>query len=94
MNLYFNYPAPNLDSLDLPRGQFDDLRKRVDQGFILFMAYDYKFWSAYSHFDRLRWFHYANILLSAGAIVFGVLKLYPALGLHEFMFLSYEYYYD
>mmetsp|Transcript_7156 Transcript_7156/g.13110 ORF Transcript_7156/g.13110 Transcript_7156/m.13110 type:complete len:244 (-) Transcript_7156:1261-1992(-) len=93
MNVYFNYPAPNLDSLELPRGQLDDLIKRETQGYVMFMVYDYKFWAAYSHFDRLRYYHYANILLSAGAILLGVFKLYPALGIHEFMFLGYGYYY-
>lgn len=93
MNVYFNYPAPNLESLEIPRGQLDDLLKRESQGYILFMVYDYKFWAAYSHFDRLRWFHYVNIVVTAGAIIFAVFKLYPALGIHEFMFLDRGYYY-
>lgn len=93
MNVYFNYPVANLESLELPRGQLDDLTKRGNQGYVMFMVYDYKFWAAYSHFDRLRWFHYANIVMSGGAIVFAVLKLYPAMGLHEFMFIGHGYYY-
>jgi hypothetical protein len=93
MNLYFNYPTANLDSLDLPRGQVEDLKKRADQGYVLFMVYNYKFWAAYSHFERLRWFHYANLALTAGAIAFAVFKLYPALDIHEFMFLGHGYYY-